>query len=199
MTGMLVTWNFAGGGGSFSSAWGDIGGGRFGVTGANSFSLSLGATENTFGGLWTLQNSTTQRLSSIRLNGAPGRTLFDCDWTGTVCNNSGLGAGFFGTSGSADGYSLLNAGGSYAGGVTGQYSNRVGVGGNPPVGDLFEQLTIGFDDIIGANGTYMFYADTDNSSFDQPPPTVVTPEPSTWALIFVGLAAVGVAKRRRTR
>lgn len=197
MVGMLVTWNFAGGGGTFSSAWGDLGGGRFGVVGANNFSLSMGATSNTFGDNWSLQNSAVSRLSSIRLNGAPGRTLFDCDWTGTACNINGSAGGFFGTSGSSDGWSLQTAaGGTYGGGVTGQYANAVGINGNAPVGDLFEQLTISFDGILGANATYNFKADTDNSSFNQPPPTV-TPEPSTWALMFVGLTAVGVAKRRR--
>jgi len=195
MTGMLVTWRFVGGG-TFSAAWGDLGGGKFGVTGADFFKLSLGATDDTFGSVWRLDNSNTQRLSSIRMNGAPGRTLFDCGWTGTACNNTGNAGGLNGTSGSSDGFSLMNAGGNYTGGVTGQYSNIVGVGGNPPVGDLFEQLTITFDNILGAEDFYEFRADTDNSSFDRPPPAIV-PEPSTWALMFVGLGAVGVAKRRR--
>lgn len=143
MVGMLVTWNFAGGGGTFSSAWGKLGGGLYGVAGANNFSLSFEAATNTFGGVWSLQNSTVNRLSSIRLNGAPGRTLFDCDWTGTACNMNGRAAGLLGTPGSAGGWSLETAaGGTYGGGLTGQYANAVGVGGNPPVGDLFEQRTM---------------------------------------------------------
>lgn len=195
MVGMNVSWTFAAGGGSFSGAWANLGGGSFGVTGANNFSLTFGGAQDTFTDSWVLTNSNTQRLQSIRLNGAPGRTLFDCGWTGTACIGNGASSSF-GTSGSFLGFSLTTTGGTYGGGVRGVYSNLVGLGGNAPVGDLFEQLDISFDGIMGAGSTYLFRADTDNSSFDRPPPTI-TPEPSTWALMFVGLAAVGVAKRRR--
>lgn len=197
MVGMNVSWTFAGGGGTFGATWGDLGGGNYGVTGANGFSLSFSGAGDTFNDSWVLQNSSQQRLQSIRLNGAPGRTLFDCAWDGANCIQNGA-AGSEGTSGSARGASLITTGGTYTGGVHGFYSNMFGLNGAPAVGDLFEQLEISFDAIMGAGSSYTFRADTDNSAFDQPPPTVA-PEPGTWALMFAGLLAVGVAKRRRVR
>ncbi|MEP6762817.1 MAG: PEP-CTERM sorting domain-containing protein [Gemmatimonadaceae bacterium] len=198
MGGMLVTWTFATGGGG-SGAWGDIGGGNWGVS-SNGFSVSLGATTNSFANTWTLNNFTGGRLASVRFNGAPGRTLFDCDWNaGLFCNNSGNTSALEGTTGSANGYSLATiAGGSYTGAVVGAYSNRVGLAGSQPIGDLYEQLQINFSDTIASQGTYLFALDTDNSDFNQPPPIVTaSPEPATYVLMGLGLLAMGVAKRRR--
>ena len=182
MGGMLVTWTFASGL-AFSSNWRDIGGGLWGVS-SGGFSVELGADVNTFGGLWSIKNRTNSNISSVRFNGAPGNTVFDCQ-NGAGCTPD--------TPGSNQGFSLTTASLSFQTTATGIYSNAVGVGGNPGVGDLYEQLTISF-----ANGTmptnqfYDFFADTDNYLS-----ATVVPEPGTWALTLVGLTAVGVASRRR--
>jgi hypothetical protein len=182
MVGMQVTVDFALGGVQ-SGAWSDLGGGSCGVS-FGGFTLTLGCGTDTFGGNWTLNNDTNDRVRGVRLNGAPGRTLFDV-------------SGGSSTPGSANGLTLNSVGGTYTGSVFGTYANLVGVGGSAPVGDLYEQLTIRFGDVLGAGQTYIFEADTDNSSFDAPPPVTV-PEPATFALTVLGLVSLGgVARRRR--
>jgi hypothetical protein len=201
MTGMIVEWQFASVVGIGSATWGSLGGGFHGVTGANGFRVQMGSTGDSFSSNWELQNSSTQRLAWIRFRGAAGRTVFDCGWNGTAnpnrCNNIGTGNDD-GSAGSADGYSLETvAGGSFAGSVFGEYSNAVSIIPNAPVGDLFEQLTITFGGIMGANQSYFFRADTDSSPSNLPPPTVVLPEPSTYALLASGLAIIIAVRRRR--
>jgi hypothetical protein len=202
MTGMRVEWTFVLGGGG-SATWGSLGGGVHGVTGANGFTLRMGSADDTFDTSWELRNSTTARLASLRLRGAAGRTVFDCGWNTTVspnrCNNTGRGgAGNDGTAGSNDGWSMQTTDGSFAGAVLGEYANLVSVTPNAPVGDLFEQLTLTFVGGMGAGESYFFRADTDSSPTNQPPPTQVVPEPSTYALLATGLAALAALRRRRT-
>lgn len=145
-------------------------------------------------------------LLSVRLNGAPARTVFDCAWTGSACQQSGGNAATgVGTPGSDKGWSAepYFAYGNFT------YTNAVGIGGASPIGDLYEQLTL---DLLGsgfgANGydTYYFRLDTDHTDPNSPipspwtstPPTTV-PEPSTYALMASGLAVIfGIARRRRT-
>jgi hypothetical protein len=196
MGGMLVTWTFAGGGTSFAS-WGDLGGGVWGVS-SGGFSVTLGEATNTYGGVWSIFNGSDNRVSSVRFNGAPGRTLFDCDWNAVAleCENSGSSAADFGTTGSAEGWSLESSGGTYTGGVSGFYTNAYAITGDPAVGDLFEQLTIRFDDILGVGVGYDFIADTDNSPSNVPPPQRV-PEPGSIALLLSGLSGLAVMSRRR--
>ncbi len=187
MGGMLVTWTFVGVG-SVSATWADLGGGNWGVS-SGGFSVAVAAGGNTFSSVWRLTNATNNRVSSVRFNGAPGLTLFDC----------ALGVGSAGctedTPGSNAGRSLFTTGGTYPGAISGVYANRVSVGGNAAVGDLFEELTVNFDNVLGAQSLYQFIADTDNYVAN----TTVTPEPATWALLLSGLAAVGVAARRRKK
>jgi hypothetical protein len=181
MTGMQVTVDFALSG-VVSGAWGDLGGGACGVN-FGGFTLTLGCDTDSFGNTWSLNNATNDRVNRVRFNGAPGRTLFDIAFASS-------------TPGSELGFTLQNAGGTYAGNVFGNYANLVGVGGAPPVGDLYEQLTISFDDALGAGATYDFFADTDNSDFDSPPPRTV-PEPAAFALMGIGLLGLATTARRR--
>ena len=197
MVGMQVTIDVAGGG-LLSTAWAILGGGLCGGSFGNGFRVTLGCASDSFTGTWSVVGATTERINSVRFNGAPGRTLFDCGWTGQACSPIGQNGGgtLAGTPGSSDGWTLESLGGTFGGTVNGFYTNRVSVGGNAPVGDLYEQLTIQFVGVLGAGNTYNFRADTDNSSFDAPPPTIL-PEPSTYALMFSGLIGIGVMARRR--
>jgi PEP-CTERM motif len=92
-----------------------------------------------------------------------------------------------------------------ASGVTGIYSNLVGLTGIPPVGDLFEQFTMQFDSGNGAglSGDFFFAVDTDNIIANSvlvpidPAPSTTVPEPSTYALMAAGLAGMLLMARRR--
>ncbi|MCU0650373.1 MAG: PEP-CTERM sorting domain-containing protein [Gemmatimonadaceae bacterium] len=196
MVGMRVTATFVDAS-IFQDNWRDLGGGNHGASVAGRFRLSMGSTDDSFSSNWTLANLATggPGLRSLRIEGREGRTLFDVCWTNPLNCDTNV----EGTPGSANGWTLESTGGTYAGGVTGLYTNRVSVGGNAAVGDLWEELNIRFDAPVGLTGgqTYLFRADTDNSRFDAPPPQIV-PEPSTYALLATGLAGLtAVARRRR--
>jgi hypothetical protein len=199
MVGMRVTAVFTDAS-VFSDSWRDLGGANHGAQVAGRFRLAVGSTDDTFSSNWTLSNLATggPGLRSLRIEGREGRTLFDVCWrTPTNCANNTED----GTDGSARGWTFETTGGTYGGTVNALYTNIVGVGGNPPVGDLYEELNMRFNADLGMIGgqTYTFRADTDNSRFDNPPPTLL-PEPSTYAMMATGFAAlVAVGRRRRMR
>lgn len=200
MLGMELTLSIAGGG-TLSTVWAELGNGICGGSFSNGFRVSLGCTTNTYAAdgssIWSIVNSSQDGILALRMNGAPGKTVFDCGFS-SLFGCSGVGGPDEGTPGSGLGFSLANrAGGSYGFNPSSFYTNLVGVAGNPAIGDLFEQLTLTFDNVLPANGTYLFGLDTDNATFRAVPPVSPVPEPSTYALMFTGLTGIFLSARRR--
>jgi hypothetical protein len=212
MSGMLVTWTFVDG--SVESGTWKGGGPTYHGVLAGRFQVYMLSNGNTYSNSFYVVNETGLGLASIRFNGAPGRTVFDCDWNGTACGGPGKSFGFNGSAGSATGATAKTTTTSnyLALGVnpTFTYSNLVGIGGAAPVGDLFEQLLIEFSgrglgpcwNCYGSGSRYYdFIADTDNSDLTLPPPAAAAistvPEPGTYALLAAGLAVLAGVKRRR--
>jgi hypothetical protein len=193
MGGMRVTWTAVTGAVS-SASWANLGDGFWGVN-SDGFRVQYDESTTTFGYRWGVSNGSALAIRSIRFNGAPGRTLFDCAWTGTACSGPGSSIPE-GTSGSAEGWTFEN--GETRSGVSATYSNLFKLdAAAAPVGDLFEQLTITFGgDGLGAQEQYSFFADTDNSPSEAPEPTPV-PEPSSAVLMVAGLAGLAGARRFR--
>jgi hypothetical protein len=204
MIGMRVTWTFDDNT-TGTANWTGFGPDAFGVN-VGGFRVQRERFADTFFMPWSVINNSGKGITSVRFNGQPGRVVFDCGWTSTGCAANQDPQQQMGSPNSARGWSLstLGFGGAnvYTGGVVGQYANLVGLVGAAPVGDLFEQLTISFSDVLASGQIYGFRADTDNTSGDIPvPPPVVppptVPEPATWSLLVAGLGVVVVTQRRR--
>jgi hypothetical protein len=216
MNGMLVTWTFVDGS-SLSKTWGSLGPAYSGVMSGSNLAVDTTANSNTFSGSFYLESWTFNPIRSVRFNGAPGRTVFDCAWNGAACSGAGSSGGFNGTPGSLTGATATTTSTDYLGrgvDVTFTFSNMVGINGAAPVGDLFEQLLVEFggtgfgpfykDDLYYSNSDYYdFLADTDNSDLTQPPPAPTpvstVPEPDSYALLAMGLGSLAIVAHRRRR
>ena len=182
MSGMLVSVVF-GSGGTASCSWIATGAQSGGCTGTSStssldtFSLSLDG--DTFAANWVL-SATGRLVQSITINALLGATVFD------IIN------GGDGTPGSANGFPVTGTVTNQVNTVgIGGYSNRIQVGANAPVGDLYGVLTINFDGLVSAA---TFRADTDSVGLPGGPRI---PEPGTWAMMLSGLGAAALLRRRR--
>lgn len=186
--GMLVTGRFSDGQ-VFSANWADLGGGLTGVNFGGRFSMTLGATSNTWDSPFTLTVfGTSNTLRSLTLNGAPGPVIFDRTFGGTV-----------GTAQSASGRDFAYVGTTDLWNTLITYTNAVRmVGTTAAVGDIYETMQIEFRNALTGTATgrqVAFTQDLDN---------IITgglllpvPEPSAMLLTVAGLSMLGLVVRRR--
>lgn len=185
--GMLVSGKFSDGQ-TFSANWGSLAGGLTGVEFAGRYSLTLGATTNTFGNpfsLTVLGNGIT--LQSLTLSGSSGPVIFDRTFggaQGTPTSQNGSDLTYYQT----DSWNTL---------VT--YRNSVQlVGTTGPVGDLWETLILDFRaGLTGttAGRTIRFSQDVDNVVINGL--LLPVPEPNALLLMAAGLSLSVVLVRRR--
>lgn len=178
MNGMSVQAAFSGGLNQTLS-WAATGATSGGVTGTG-WGLSL--TGDSFGGNWLFTidgNAGLGQLLSLVLNGNPGYTVFDRDWTP-----------YPGTADSANGMDFNFVSG-FTGDATVTYSDEVYVGADAPVGDLWHMLTVDFG-TGGPRSDFAFVQDTDNDA------RFSIPEPTSLAIVGLGLAALFGARRLKS-
>ena len=186
--GMLVTGRFSDGQ-VFSGNWGALSGSLTGVSFASRFSLTLGATTNTFGNPFSLTVfGAGNTLQSLTLSGASGPVVFDRTFggvEGTTTSASGSDLLYYQT----DNWNTLAT-----------YRNSVQlVGSAGPIGDLWETLILDFQaGLTGANGggrLIRFSQDVDNvidNGLLMP-----VPEPAILLLTAAGLSLTFLVVRRR--
>jgi len=218
MTGMLVTARFASGD-VFQGTWGNLGTQTYGPSSLNSHgaagvwgSLAFPTGGDTNDNFWYLRLASGDygALLELTLNGAPGRTLFDCRFTSSGCDNLN-GSVIAGTPGSSNAIpaqvptvdqfvAQVGAHNQFlAANVNGVYSNSVSLTGNPQVGDLFEQFSLQFEGgLTVEDGLFLFAVDTDNAAVGATiVPTTPVPEPSSIVLLIGGIGSFMLAARRR--
>lgn len=206
---MQVDWTDATG--AHTGYWGDLGGGLWGVTGGQ-FALTANGSNQAYFGLWSLHDI---GLTSMTLYASTANAVFDVSGFPTIgtpgssygnaYNYCSINLGFFCLANTQDQWNTVAT-----------YSNPVGIGATPPVGDLWATLTVGFGTPFGVNGTICGTRgnryDCNDVSFAQDvdqvalydnlgTPQSVTPEPATMSLVatgLVGLLGAGVRRRKRT-
>jgi hypothetical protein len=182
MNGIEVTVFFAAGG-SETATWSG------GTSSAVGTGWSLSQPFDTFANPWTLTNVGAGTISGFSINGLLGNTVFDMVEAPQ------------GSPGSSDGMPFGSAEATNSGEITGAaatYSNELRIG-DVFYGDLYVKLDVTFSGTgLTAQNSFSFVADADNASADrggiQP---VDIPAPGALALFGLGIAGLGLARRRR--
>lgn len=186
MSGMSVTAYFSGGS-SETVSWAAGVSPAGAATGTN---WSLGfAGSTTFSPFWELltTGNLAGAITRLVIDGQPGDTIFD------TINGTET------TPGSANGLPFSAVDGPAGLLVSARYTNQVALSGTI-YGDLFTILDIGFTPVTGGNGglgadsRLIFTADTDNTALAGDITTV--PEPTTMALLSLGLLGLGCLRRK---
>ena len=201
MVGMRVSAWFGNSGSPIVGTWANLGS-TYGVSWGAFGSLGLGGATNTYQGLYTVTLLTSTDLDYLRFEGGPlyGNVIFDrsCSNNRSIGEQCSMfGGGGVGTTQSNYGTDYdINSSNSRWNPVIATYINNVALGMAAPVGDIFQQVDVDFRQFTDAgpdnsHSPFQFRMDTDLA-------VSTVPEPSTYALMGVGLAGVfGFARRRR--
>lgn len=217
MKGMKISGMLEDGSISGFDMWRDLGSDTWGAdlwsgaegTGTHIATVSMTpGSADTYHTNWSITLYQTNNLKSLSFEGGAsyGGVLFDrTRWSFDSC---GL---FVGTCGSDIGRDFNTIDSKWTG-ITANYTNAVGLGSDPIVGDIFSRVDVDFTqaqwcrinfiicyrpnadvpDVDGPNpNPFGFMMDTDLGTFS------TVPEPSTYALMGFGLAALGFVSRRR--
>ena len=178
----------------YSAEFDVTGTGRSSVGNAVTRAFTLTQSGNTYAeGTWGIIVNAGERLTQLRIDGAPGQTIFDTDLSGPSTEGSSVGLPFAPTGAFAD----------LQGIVVATYTGMVAITGTEGVGDAYTRLTLDLSGLEGGGlgeGTWNFSHDTDNASrrsplqYQTPAPV---PLPAGGLLLVAALGGLGLMRRKR--